>query len=132
MSCSKLLLYSGKAARTQRFSSKRAKSEQNLYNPFQRPGSICMTKFNNYEDLVFLYFIILVIPRMKHRIISRWCPVLYWFFSCALFSKLQLFDSRVLTMLREPSFSKQNKPHPFPTFLSFHFIYEFTITLSKT
>lgn len=41
---------------------------------FSEPGTIYITKFNNYEKLECSRFIILAKPRIKHRIISRWYP----------------------------------------------------------
>lgn len=54
---------------------------------FSEPGTIYITKFNNYEKLECSCFIIRAKPRIKHRIISRWCPFLYRFFNSTLFLK---------------------------------------------
>lgn len=56
---------------------KNKKSQQNLYKPFQSLApftsqSLTITRSWNAQCS---YFIMLAKPRIKHRIISRWCPL---------------------------------------------------------
>lgn len=85
--CSNLLLLSAKRAQIVSFKECKNKNKKSAkpLQAFSKPGTIYITKFNNYEKLECSCFIILAKPRIKQRIISRWCPFLYRFFNSTFF-----------------------------------------------
>ena len=75
-SYSKLFFLSAKAAQivSMKICENKTKKSAKPVQAFSEPGTIYITKFNNYEKLECSRFIILAKPRIKHRIISRWHP----------------------------------------------------------